>query len=412
MLYLPVEVKARELHGKLLLAYHALLRGDSVILGEHSKVEEAARIYPTGIFLCKGYPSGYMKRVVVGAKQAGHVIVNLDEEGLIYTDESIYLKTRMNRKWVPYHDYVYCWGARQQRMIEEEYPALKGRCLITGNPRFDLLTSKYRRMYQKEADQLKKTYGPYIMVNTRFSLYNTIKGKKENGLTPQARYIRDLYSHFVCLIKRISQELPDKKIILRPHPSESKNSYKEDLKGYGNVLVKDEGAVIPWIMGAEALIHNGCTTGIEGYLLGRPVYSYEPVTSPLYDVPLPRDVSVAIKDLEALVLLLKDKTVKKRNPPSLLMDSYGNLGKEEYAYKNILNQMRTINSPLHAVVPSIPYRYQKDKRRKIRYLFPSLSKGEIQTFFQKVNEVEQNNLVVQIIPLSDRLFLMTAEQSS
>lgn len=296
-------------------------------------------------------------------------------------------------------------------MIEGGYPELKGRCLITGNPRFDLLTSKYRRMYQKEADQLKKTYGPYIMVNTRFSLYNTMKGKKESGLTPQASYIRDLYNHFVCMIKRISQELPDMKIILRPHPSEREKSYKEDLKGCGNVLVKEGGAVIPWIMGAEALIHNGCTTGIEAYLLGKAVYSYEPVTSPINDVPLPRDVSVPIHDHEALIQQLKDKSVKKRKTPSLLKDSYGNLEKGKYAYKHILDQMKRIDSSLHTVISPIPHRYQKDKRQKIRYLFPSLSKAEIQTFFQQLNEVEQKNLCARIIPLSDRLFLMTAEHS-
>ncbi|MGR9047450.1 surface carbohydrate biosynthesis protein [Halobacillus faecis] len=411
MLYLPVEIKARELHGKLLLAYHALLRGKSVIIGEHSKVEEASRIYPAGVFFCKGYPSGYMKRVVVGAKQAGHFIANLDEEGLIYTDESTYLKTRMNRIWVPYHDHVYCWGARQKRMIEGEYPELKGRCLITGNPRFDLLTPKYRSMYRKGSAQLKKTYGPYLLVNTRFTLYNTIKGKKESGLTPQARYIRELYQHFVLMIKQINRELPDMTIILRPHPSENKDSYKEDLKGCGNVIVKDEGAVIPWVMGAEALIHNGCTTGIEAYLLDQNVYSYEPVTSPIYDVDLPRDVSVTIHDSDALILHLKNQTTTKRSPSSLLRDSYGNLETGEYAYERILDQMKRIDSSSHTVVPTISHRYQKDKRRKIRYLFPSLSKEEIQTFFHKVNEVEHKNMRVKINHLADRLMLMTPGHS-
>ncbi|SFJ77806.1 surface carbohydrate biosynthesis protein [Halobacillus dabanensis] len=413
MLYLPIEIKSRELHGKLLLAYHTLFQGDSVIIGEHSKVEEAAQVYPTGVFLCKGYPGGYMKRVVVPAKQAGHMVTNLDEEGLIYTDSALYLKTRMNRKWMPYHDHVYCWGQKQKQMIEEAYPEMKGKCTPTGNPRFDLLTPKYREVYRQEATRLKKTIGPYILVNTRFTLYNAIKGKKEKDLTPHARYIRNLYHQFIYMVKQISKEFPEGVIIVRPHPAERKGSYIEDLRDCRNVLVKNEGPVIHWLMGAEALVHNGCTTGIEAYLLEKPVFSYEPITSPIYDVPLTQDVSIRIKEPEELLSQLREVWKKdegaQKPASSLFRDHYANLKAGEYAYLLILNHIRKEGSQAHPSVQPIAHRYPKDSRQKIRFMFPSLTESEIQSFFNKLNGIEQEGLLIKTIPLADRLFLLTAE---
>ena len=37
-----------------------------------------------------------------------------------------------------------------------------------------------------------------------------------------------------------------------------------------------EGDANVWMLAAEAVLHPGCTTGVEGLLLDRPVYSYVP----------------------------------------------------------------------------------------------------------------------------------------
>jgi hypothetical protein len=52
-----------------------------------------------------------------------------------------------------------------------------------------------------------------------------------------------------------------------------------------------EGSAIPWILGADAVVHNSCTTGVEGFLLDRPTVAYVPVRSKTYDSLLPNSVS-------------------------------------------------------------------------------------------------------------------------
>ncbi len=52
-LYLPVEVKVRELDAKLLLSYYAIQQGYQVIIGDHPVVEESTSYLPAGIFFIK-----------------------------------------------------------------------------------------------------------------------------------------------------------------------------------------------------------------------------------------------------------------------------------------------------------------------------------------------------------------------
>ena len=89
----------------------------------------------------------------------------------------------------------------------------------------------------------------------------------------------------------LAAEYPDMKVIVRPHPSESHQSWKDAARGFDNVEVLYEGHVYPWLMASEVMIHSGCTTGMEGYLLEKPVISYQPVSSEESQTNLPNQLS-------------------------------------------------------------------------------------------------------------------------
>ena len=52
--------------------------------------------------------------------------------------------------------------------------------------------------------------------------------------------------------------------------------WRDHLKSHDNVHVVAEGNVVPWLMACDVLVHNGCTTAVESYILGRPVIAYVP----------------------------------------------------------------------------------------------------------------------------------------
>ena len=49
------------------------------------------------------------------------------------------------------------------------------------------------------------------------------------------------------------------------------------------VQVTNEGNVIPWLMATRALMHNGCTTGVEAYVMRVPAISYRATVNDYYD---------------------------------------------------------------------------------------------------------------------------------
>ena len=91
------------------------------------------------------------------------------------------------------------------------------------------------------------------------------------------KYKKRNYEAFLELIDYLKHNLGNHKIIVRPHPSEDLNNWRriEDNK---KIFLEYKYAVSPWIYLCKSIIHNSCTTGIEGYLNGVKTISYLPYT--------------------------------------------------------------------------------------------------------------------------------------
>jgi hypothetical protein len=49
------------------------------------------------------------------------------------------------------------------------------------------------------------------------------------------------------------------------------------------VHVTNEGNVVPWILASRVVLHNGCTTGLEAFVMGVPAISYRESADDQYD---------------------------------------------------------------------------------------------------------------------------------
>jgi hypothetical protein len=47
--------------------------------------------------------------------------------------------------------------------------------------------------------------------------------------------------------------------------------------------VTNEGNVVPWILATRLVLHNGCTTGVESFVMGVPAISYQEAVDETYD---------------------------------------------------------------------------------------------------------------------------------
>jgi hypothetical protein len=203
---------------------------------------------------------------------------------------------------------------------------------VTGNPRNDLLRPEMHSFYDDDVNQIRDTYGNFILVNTNFNHVNAFSavqnliqptstpgetpkfGRAAKGMTREyAEGFRDhkqaVFEDFQQLIPALDKAFPEYTIIVRPHPTESQEVYDRIAASCERVQVTNEGNVVPWLLAAKALIHNGCTTGVEAYAMRVPAISYRASVNDYYDYgfyQLPNKLSHQCFNFEELQQTLLD----------------------------------------------------------------------------------------------------------
>ena len=306
-LIVPVENQVRELDPKLLLACIAARRGYSVIIGSHRAIDLRISALPRGLYLNKSMTDRNLKMFRI-MDNLGHEILTWDEEALVHLPDETYYSRRLSPVAIRYNSHLFAWG-EDNAELWRRYPGLPPDMPIhvTGNPRSDMLRPDLRSFYEPEAQTLRQKYGDFILVNTNFNhvnafypAQNLFRPVKNGAETPQfgkaavgmsreyAAGLRDhkqaIFNAFRQMIPALEQVLPDYKIIVRPHPTENPQVYQDIANGCRRVAVTNEGNVVPWLMATRVVIHNGCTTGVEAYVMRVPAVSYRAVINEKYDL--------------------------------------------------------------------------------------------------------------------------------
>jgi surface carbohydrate biosynthesis protein len=106
-LFLPVETAARELDAKLLLALFASHSGMVVTIGNKALINLRIGSLEPGIYLSHNFNAG-RDRII--ARDLGHRIVAWDEEGLVWINEEIYRRRRVNPSALAKLGMLLLWG--------------------------------------------------------------------------------------------------------------------------------------------------------------------------------------------------------------------------------------------------------------------------------------------------------------
>jgi surface carbohydrate biosynthesis protein len=316
-LYIPVEVKNRELHGKVLLAVHAARRGFNVILGPKNELNNLILLMPPGIYFGIGafenFGDFYAK-----LKRLGFFVVVNEEEGLVTYSDKMYVDMRVSDETLSHVDEFYTWGNENQNILTQAFPSQSEKFYVTGNPRFDLLKAQYRCVYDGEINDIKGRYGRFVLVCTSFSSINHFDRnldylrslvEKKTLRSPESiknfkRYrevkVKTL-SSFLDAIPIIAAENPSVNIVVRPHPSENPDIYRDLENNYRNIFVDSRFSVHPWIIASEALIHHYCTTSVEALAAGTPRFALRPVKDRLSEKEVPFDCSTHCGSVDEIV---------------------------------------------------------------------------------------------------------------
>ncbi len=325
-LLIPVENQVRELDAKLLLACVAASKGLHVVIGPKREIEFRIASFPRSIFLSKSLRIGNRKFFPT-ARKLGHEIVAWDEEALVHLPAEIYFSRRLSPAGMAHVSHLFAWG-EDNAALWRQYPQLPPETPIhvTGNPRNDLLRAEMRGFYEEALGEIRAKFRRFILINTNFnhvnayhSAQNLFQPVKPTGGPPAygqaARgmprdYAEGLRAHkqalfeaFLDMIPVIEQASSGYDIVVRPHPTENQAIYHKLAERCQRVHVTNAGNVVPWLMAARALIHNGCTTGVEAYVMGVPAISFRPHVNDVYDdgfYQLPNRLSHQSFDLASL----------------------------------------------------------------------------------------------------------------
>lgn len=283
-IYIPIEIKNRELFGHLVIANEALKNDYRIILGNKSLIYKIIDAKKTkgGFLLYKG--GGRSPDLISGLSKKLDVICVLDQElGVAVRERDItdWFKRRYFPSIIKYIDRFYLLGEKFYDAANNHSNIPKDKLLVTGWPRVDVWRNK--SLWSDKAKQLKARYGKFILyssdfgTNTLFQVEERAKRAikwtyiKENSHYRRAykRY-ENRYNEFLKMVdhlKQISSLDNTPHIIVRPHYAEDFDAWHNALNGLKNITVINEGSISSWLLASEGLLHSGCTTAFEAQLM-------------------------------------------------------------------------------------------------------------------------------------------------
>jgi surface carbohydrate biosynthesis protein len=319
--YLPVTSQPRELDAKLLLALVAKERGHGAWIGYKSAFQSRLASLPPGIFITHNARQD-TDRVRL-TRACSHLVFTLDEEALVRQTDEIFIKKHPEGAFDSVSK-ILCWGQDDFELWERYGIDAEFGKAIVGNPRFDLLRPQMVSFFSLQVDAIKARFGDYILLNTNFPTVNNLT--REGGGVRISNWAmdqrgRELSDRFLAnkqamlgaelaLVRPLAAAIHPLAIIIRPHPNEDHSPWIEAARGIPNAHVEFEGSVVPWLLGATALLHNNCTTAVEAAAAGVPIINFVPWTSE-YDNRVANSFGRVCSTLEEIIAALTDIREKR-----------------------------------------------------------------------------------------------------
>jgi len=363
---LLVEVLARELAASVLLGAELSARGHNVWLIEKDRFRKSPASFQPSIVLEKGLTKGCLDKYRA-IRSAGHVLAVMSQEGFTYRSGDDYIERRVCAETAKYVDYLFFWGEREKQDLSR-LVSMVPRSKVTGNPRFDLLHRRFHKSWMAQEMEIKRECGDFVLFTSRFSAVNHFRrsltqtvdrrkhqytGRAAESLPRRLALLEQLLAEYVGVIGAMAARFPDVTFIVRPYPMENAELWRAHFKDRANVMIRADGMALPWLSAARCVIHNCCTTGIEAYMLGRPVTEFYSSAVPYseFDPTLPGEVTGVCESADALAAWIEthmkgEATINSRRMRAdELIASHLHNHKEPDAHTHIATALESLQAP-------------------------------------------------------------------
>lgn len=293
---IQMEIKARELEARGLLALVAAERGHEVLLGDvRPYLTSRMQDFPPGLFHDKSLTPSRSKRALFERLEGhGSLLTSQDEEHwLNLADFDVPAVRRFSDETLGRAACAFAWGEYERSALVAHYPEHADRVLATGSPRVDLWRPELRP-FHVEAPLPGVTDGrPFVLFASNFGLvlevnrfWVRIRDKRQHFVGQDDDYEFERYDaiadkmrvlkDFVRTIRHLSATRPELLIVVRPHPLDVDGAWEDLLGPLPNLLISRQRSLNAWIRRATAVVQNGCTTGWEASVAETPLIAFHP----------------------------------------------------------------------------------------------------------------------------------------
>lgn len=295
---ISVHKTVRELESKLLLSSFLIEKDFNVIIGRAGYLRDNFSFLPRGIYFDLRF-SKTRKDVFKKAVKYGNKIVTIDEESVSAPNLKSFYLNHIDNETLNLTERIFCWGKVHSKIIKSILSSNNKKKIIeSGHPRFDILRPEFDDFFLKKSTRLKNKFGDFILINSRAGggvMRNEVEKEykinvsrsiisdsenEKNKFFNAFRYRKRKHEKLVELIEALALKFPQKKIIIRPHFTESIKDWNSSLSNVlvnnSNIRVIKSGSVNSWIKASKLMIHTGCTTGTESFIGKNNVIIYEP----------------------------------------------------------------------------------------------------------------------------------------
>ena len=364
-LYLPIEIKKRELLPKLFLGLNALKNGFNFIIGDKIAISHAVNFFGPGIYFYKSMnfnDTNHIKRI----KNKKNIYVVHDEEsGATHSSKSVlnkFLHIRSSKENIKLIDRFYTWGKFDHKQWTNKYKKERKKFVMTGSPRIDLCNKKiHKKFLNKEIYEIKKKFKKFVLfissgISSDKELKNVFKQDKfffkykkpyeKKIRKKQMQNLRIYFKDAVEMIKNLSNKFENINFVIRPHPNENVNDWKKIVNDCKKNVFLDlsDYDITSIIIASKCVIHNSSFAGIQSLLLKKPLIVYSPKKILLFKRNFPNKLGEISHSKNDIIILLKKILYSKKN---LEKKKYFNLLKSRiFIDKNQLSSSKIIDDLL------------------------------------------------------------------
>jgi surface carbohydrate biosynthesis protein len=325
-IYLPIEVYYREFKYKSLFSLMAANKNFRVYLGSKEAIYSALhnnKEKNKGIFFYKGIFFNKKSFENKLAENCEFFIVLDEELGVGIQDLKSCLEERIRNFKVI--DKFFVIGENLKKKIVKYDKNFKSKIFISGWPKYDLYTKKFRGIYEDDVKKLKDKYGNFYLFSSNFGVISKKSLNEKISEVSQNKFIiknkkswinvlkngfADLNYYYLNFFSKLEKKT---QIILRPHPGDYKiKEWFENYQQSKNFKIEYDNDIIPWLIASKGLIHRGCSTAVDALLLKKKSFFLLPKRklSQLEKKNFPYKISIKIKNFNDLKKFNKKKEIK------------------------------------------------------------------------------------------------------